>query len=162
MAKEKIDKTNAIRALDRAKLPYAIHTYENDGTAVDGVTVARKTGLPVETVSNTLVRVGHSGEPYVFVLPVAAELDLKAAARSVGEKSVEMIHVAEITKLTGYVRGGCSPIGMKKAFPTVLDESCLPLETMVFSAGKIGMQIEMSPRELLAFLGAKTADITVK
>ena len=85
MAKEKIDKTNAIRALDRAKLPYAIHTYENDGTAVDGVTVARKTGLPVETVYKTLVTVGHSGEHYVFVLPVAAELDLKAAARSVGE-----------------------------------------------------------------------------
>lgn len=162
MAKEKIDKTNAIRALDRARLPYTVHTYENDGTAVDGVTVAQKTGLPVDSVFKTLVTVGHSGEHYVFVLPVAAELDLKAAARSVGEKSVEMIHVADITGLTGYVRGGCSPIGMKKPFPTVVDESCLLLDTIVFSAGKIGMQIEMPPQPLLDFIGAATADITAR
>ena len=104
MAKEKLEKTNAIRALDKAKLTYTVHTYENDGTAVDGVTVAQKTGLPVEKVYKTLVTVGHSREHYVFVIPVAAELDLKAAARSVGEKSVEMIHVADINKLTGYIR----------------------------------------------------------
>ena len=102
----------------------------------------------------------HSREHYVFVIPVAAELDLKAAARSVGEKAVEMIHVADINKLTGYIRGGCSPIGMKKLFATVLDESCLSLDTIVFSAGKIGMQIEMDPRALLEFIGAKTAVIT--
>lgn len=94
------------------------------------------------------------------MIPVAAELDLKAAARSVGEKAVEMIHVADINKLTGYIRGGCSPIGMKKLFATVLDESCLSLDTIVFSAGKIGMQIEMDPRALLEFIGAKTAVIT--
>ena len=160
MAKEKLEKTNAIRALDKAKLTYTVHTYENDGTAVDGVTVAQKTGLPVEKVYKTLVTVGHSREHYVFVIPVAAELDLKAAARSVGEKSVEMIHVADINKLTGYIRGGCSPIGMKKQFRTVLDESCLPLDTIVFSAGKIGMQIEMDPRALIDFIGARTAAIT--
>ena len=160
MAKEKLEKTNAIRALDKAKLTYMVHTYENDGTAVDGVTVAQKTGLPVEKVYKTLVTVGHSREHYVFVIPVAAELDLKAAARSVGEKSVEMIHVADINKLTGYIRGGCSPIGMKKQFVTGLDESCLPLDTIVFSAGKIGMQIEMDPRALIDFIGAKTAAIT--
>ena len=160
MAKEKLEKTNAIRALDKAKLTYTVHTYENDGTAVDGVTVAQKTGLPVEKVYKTLVTVGHSREHYVFVIPVAAELDLKAAARSVGEKSVEMIHVADINKLTGYIRGGCSPIGMKMQFVTVLDESCLPLDTIVFSAGKIGMQIEMDPRALIDFIGARTAAIT--
>lgn len=160
MAKEKLEKTNAIRALDKAKLPYTVHTYESDGTAVDGITVAQKTGLPVEKVYKTLVTVGHSREHYVFVIPVAAELDLKAAARSVGEKAVEMIHVADINKLTGYIRGGCSPIGMKKLFTTVLDESCLSLDTIVFSAGKIGMQIEMDPRALLEFIGAKTAVIT--
>ena len=160
MAKEKLEKTNAIRALDKAKLSYTVHTYESDGTAVDGITVAQKTGLPVEKVYKTLVTVGHSREHYVFVIPVAAELDLKAAARSVGEKAVEMIHVADINKLTGYIRGGCSPIGMKKLFTTVLDESCLSLDTIVFSAGKIGMQIEMGPRALLEFIGAKTAIIT--
>ena len=160
MAKEKLEKTNAIRALDKAKLTYTVHSYENDGTAVDGVTVAQKTGLPVEKVYKTLVTVGHSREHYVFVIPVAAELDLKAAARSVGEKSVEMIHVADINKLTGYIRGGCSPIGMKKQFVTVLDESCLSLDTIVFSAGKIGMQIEMDPRALIDFIGARTAAIT--
>ena len=133
MAKEKLEKTNAIRALDKAKLPYTVHTYESDGTAVDGIPVAQKTGLPVEKVYKTLVTVGHSREHYVFVIPVAAELDLKAAARSVGEKAVEMIHVADINKLTGYI---------------------------VFSAGKIGMQIEMDPRALLEFIGAKTAVIT--
>ena len=160
MAKEKLEKTNAIRALDKAKLPYTVHTYESDGAAVDGITVAQKTGLPVEKGYKTLVTVGHSREHYVFVIPVAAELDLKAAARSVGEKAVEMIHVADINKLTGYIRGGCSPIGMKKLFATVLDESCLSLDTIVFSAGKIGMQIEMDPRALLEFIGAKTAVIT--
>ena len=160
MAKEKSEKTNAIRALDRAKLPYAVHTYENDGTAVDGVTVARKTGTPVERVYKTLVTVGHSREHYVFVIPVAAELDLKAAARAVGEKSVEMIHVADINKVTGYIRGGCSPIGMKKLFTTVLDESCLAQPTILVSAGKIGMQIEIDPAVLRDFIGAGTAAIT--
>ena len=161
MAKEKLEKTNAIRALDKAKLTYTVHTYENDGTAVDGVTVAQKTGLPVEKVYKTLVTVGHSREHYVFVIPVAAELDLKAAARSVGEKSVEMIHVADINKLTGYIRGGCSPIGMKKQFPTVFHETAEILDTIMVSAGKIGFQVELSPADLIELVGGSTEDVTV-
>mgnify|MGYP002564233743 CR=1 FL=1 len=162
MAKEKLEKTNAIRALDKAKLTYMVHTYENDGTAVDGVTVAQKTGLPVEKVYKTLVTVGHSREHYVFVIPVAAELDLKAAARSVGEKSVEMIHVADINKLTGYIRGGCSPVGMKKAYPTVFHETVTDYDTVYISAGKIGAQVELAPGALLELLGAETADLIVE
>ena len=161
MAKEKLEKTNAIRALDKAKLTYTIHTYENDGTAVDGVTVAQKTGLPVEKVYKTLVTVGHSREHYVFVIPVAAELDLKAAARSVGEKSVEMIHVADINKLTGYIRGGCSPVGMKKLFPTVLDESARALPAFYVSGGRIGVQMRVNPAALASFIGAAFAPITM-
>ena len=160
MAKEKLEKTNAIRALDKAKLTYTVHTYENDGTAVDGVTVAQKTGLPVEKVYKTLVTVGHSREHYVFVIPVAAELDLKAAARSVGEKSVEMIHVADINKVTGYIRGGCSPVGMKKQFVTVYDESCLNQQTILVSGGRIGTQIECAPADLVKVTRGKTAAIT--
>lgn len=159
MAKEKLEKTNAIRALDKAKLTYTVHTYENDGTAVDGVTVAQKTGLPVEKVYKTLVTVGHSREHYVFVIPVAAELDLKAAARSVGEKSVEMIHVADINKLTGYIRGGCSPIGMKKRFKTVIDASAQDHAAILVSAGKIGRQVELSPDALVGLIGGRYADV---
>ena len=149
MAKEKLEKTNAIRALDKAKLTYTVHTYENDGTAVDGVTVAQKTGLPVEKVYKTLVTVGHSREHYVFVIPVAAELDLKAAARSVGEKSVEMIHVADINKLTGYIRGGCSPLAGKKHYPVFVDESAILHERIYVSAGHRGVQLRLAPDDLL-------------
>ena len=149
MAKEKLEKTNAIRALDKAKLTYMVHTYENDGTAVDGVTVAQKTGLPVEKVYKTLVTVGHSREHYVFVIPVAAELDLKAAARSVGEKSVEMIHVADINKLTGYIRGGCSPLAGKKHYPVFVDESAILHERIYVSAGHRGVQLRLAPDDLL-------------
>ena len=149
MAKEKLEKTNAIRALDKAKLTYMVHTYENDGTAVDGVTVAQKTGLPVEKVYKTLVTVGHSREHYVFVIPVAAELDLKAAARSVGEKSVEMIHVADINKLTGYIRGGCSPLAGKKHYPVFVDESAILYERIYVSAGHRGVQLRLAPDDLL-------------
>lgn len=149
MAKEKLEKTNAIRALDKAKLTYTVHTYENDGTAVDGVTVAQKTGLPVEKVYKTLVTVGHSREHYVFVIPVAAELDLKAAARSVGEKSVEMIHVADINKLTGYIRGGCSPLAGKKHYPVFVDESAILYERIYVSAGHRGVQLRLAPDDLL-------------
>ena len=159
MAKEKLEKTNAIRALDKAKLTYTVHTYENDGTAVDGVTVAQKTGLPVEKVYKTLVTVGHSREHYVFVIPVAAELDLKAAARSVGEKSVEMIHVADINKLTGYIRGGCSPVGMKKQFPTILDETAQLFPAIAVSAGVRGQMLLLSPDALCAYIGASYGDL---
>ena len=161
MAKEKLEKTNAIRALDKAKLTYTIHTYENDGTAVDGVTVAQKTGLPVEKVYKTLVTVGHSREHYVFVIQVAAELDLKAAARSVGEKSVEMIHVADINKLTGYIRGGCSPIGMKKQFVTRIAAAAENLDKIIVSGGRIGSQLELKPEDLKKACKGEFADITV-
>ena len=161
MAKEKLEKTNAIRALDKAKLTYMVHTYENDGTAVDGVTVAQKTGLPVEKVYKTLVTVGHSREHYVFVIPVAAELDLKAAARSVGEKSVEMIHVADINKLTGYIRGGCSPIGMKKQFVTRIAAAAENLDKIIVSGGRIGSQLELKPEDLKKACKGEFADITV-
>lgn len=159
MAKEKLEKTNAIRALDKAKLTYMVHTYENDGTAVDGVTVAQKTGLPVEKVYKTLVTVGHSREHYVFVIPVAAELDLKAAARSVGEKSVEMIHVADINKLTGYIRGGCSPIGMKKHFPTYIHHTAGQFDHIYVSAGQRGLQIRIAPEDLIREARAEVADV---
>lgn len=159
MAKEKLEKTNAIRALDKAKLTYTVHTYENDGTAVDGVTVAQKTGLPVEKVYKTLVTVGHSREHYVFVIPVAAELDLKAAARSVGEKSVEMIHVADINKLTGYIRGGCSPIGMKKHFPTYIHHTAGQFDHIYVSAGQRGLQIRIAPGDLIREARAEVAEL---
>ena len=159
MAKEKLEKTNAIRALDKAKLTYMVHTYENDGTAVDGVAVAQKTGLPVEKVYKTLVTLGHSREHYVFVIPVAAELDLKAAARSVGEKSVEMIHVADINKLTGYIRGGCSPIGMKKHFPTYIHPTASGFDKIYVSAGQRGLQIQIAPADLIKVAQAIEADL---
>lgn len=122
-------KTNAMRILERAKVPYTAHEYAHEeGVAVDGVTVAASMGEDPACVYKTLVTQGSSKNYFVFVIPVAAELDLKAAARSVGEKSVAMIHVADINKVTGYVRGGCSPVGMKKQYTTVFDESVLAQE----------------------------------
>ena len=123
--------------------------------------MARLTGMDPAAVFKTLVAVGASKRNYVFVIPVAAELDLKKAAKAVKEKSVAMIHVSEITPLTGYVRGGCSPIGMKKRFPTVLDISAENLETVTVSAGKIGAQVELSPSDLLSLTGGSMADLTV-
>lgn len=152
-------KTNAMRLLDKAKIPYKIHTYESKDGQIDGISVAEKIGLPVEKVYKTLVTQGHSKEYYVFVIPVAEELDLKAAARAVGDKSVEMIHVADINKVTGYIRGGCSPIGMKKNFTTVIDNSCNSIDTMIVSAGKIGYQIELNPSDLLKLIGGKVEAI---
>ena len=149
-----------MRILEKEKVPYEAHYYPHGKEAVDGVTVAELTGQNPDCVFKTLVTVSNKKEYFVFVLPVAKELDLKKAAKAVGAKSIEMIHVKDINKITGYIRGGCSPVGMKKQFVTVLDESCLPLDTIVFSAGKIGMQIEMDPRALLEFIGAKTAAIT--
>ena len=137
MAKQ--EKTNVMRILDRAGIPYAHYSYEHHGNdAVDGVTVAQRIGRPVEQVFKTLVTRGASRNFFVFVIPVAGELDLKAAAAAVGEKSVEMIHVAELCGVTGYIRGGCSPIGMKKHFRTVVDISAEAFDTIIFSAGKIG------------------------
>lgn len=145
-------KTNAMRMLDRAGIPYTVHTYEAS-EALDGVTVAGKIGRPVEQVYKTLVTQGKHGY-FVFVVPAAAELDLKKAARSVGEKAVEMIHVKDINRVTGYVRGGCSPVGMKKAYTTVIDASAQALSAIIVSAGKIGWQVELAPSALAGLTGA--------
>ena len=155
-------KTNAMRMLDRAKVPYRVYTYDHSDGKIDGVSVAQKLGQDVNAVFKTLVTRGHSGGYFVFVLPVAQELDLKKAAKAVGEKSVEMIHVAEINKVTGYIRGGCSPVGMKKLYPTVFHETALDYDTIYISAGKIGAQVELAPQALLELLRGQTADIIVK
>ena len=153
-------KTNAMRMLDRAKVPYRVYTYDHSDGKIDGVSVAQKLGQAVNAVFKTLVTRGHSGGYFVFVLPVAQELDLKKAAKAVGEKSVEMIHVAEINKVTGYIRGGCSPVGMKKSYPTVFDRSVEGLPTVIVSGGRIGCQIEADPRLLLPLVKATTAPLT--
>lgn len=156
----KNDKTNVMRILDQAKIPYSHYTYEHrEGEAVDGLTVAASMNQPPERVFKTLVTRGAGRDFFVFVIPVACELDLKAAAHAVGEKSVEMIHVAEINKVTGYIRGGCSPIGMKKQFRTVVDRSTLEQRTIIFSAGRIGFQVEVAPADLEKLIRCSFAGI---
>ena len=151
-------KTNAIRILDTYHISYEIITYACD-TFVDGISAAEKSGVPVEQTFKTLVAVGKSGQFYVFVIPAANELDLKAAAIAVQEKSVELIPVKDITKITGYVRGGCSPIGMKKQFKTVIHEAALSYENIAISAGRIGMSVRLNPNDLAAVSGAIFADV---
>ncbi|MFR2136996.1 MAG: Cys-tRNA(Pro) deacylase [Pseudoruminococcus massiliensis] len=153
-------KTNVMRILDKAKITYKAHTYDHSDGAIDGAAVAEKMGQNPEQVFKTLVTKGAGRDYYVFVIPVLKELDLKRAAKSVGEKHVEMIHVKDINKVTGYIRGGCSPIGMKKQFVTVFDKSAENIETIIVSAGKIGYQIELAPKDLIEIVGAKTAEIT--
>ena len=160
--KEKELKTNVMRTLEQRKIPYKPHYYEHEEGAVDGVTVAQRLGQDPERVFKTLVARGASGGYYVFDIPVAENLDLKKAARAVGEKSVEMIHVAEITALTGYVRGGCSPVGMKKLFPTVFHETAGQGPSIIVSGGRIGTQVEVEPGALLTLVRGKTADLIVK
>ena len=152
-------KTNAQRMLEKEKISYLAHTYETGDGHIDGVSVAHKMGIDPAVVFKTLVTRGASKGIYVFVVPVALELNLKAAARAVGEKSVEMVAVKEITPLTGYVRCGCSPIGMKKHYPTVVDESARPLERMIVSAGRIGGQIELAPGDLQKATGCSFAAV---
>lgn len=152
-------KTNAQRMLEKEKIPYLAHTYETEDGHIDGISVAHKMGIDPAVVFKTLVTRGASRGIYVFVVPVALELNLKAAARAVGEKSVEMIAVKEITPLTGYIRGGCSPIGMKKHYPTVVDESARLLERMIVSAGRIGDQIELAPGDLQKATGCSFAAV---
>ena len=153
-------KTNAMRMLDRAKISYAALEYPHqEGQAVDGVTVAQMLGQNPDQVFKTLVTQGASHNYYVFVVPVAASLDLKKAARAVGEKSVAMLHVADINKVTGYIRGGCSPVGMKKQFVTVFHESVLEQSQVMVSGGRIGLQIQLAPADLIAAVKGKTADI---
>lgn len=153
-------KTNAMRILEREKVAYTAHEYPHEeGVAVDGVTVAASIGEDPACVYKTLVTQGSSKNYFVFVIPVAAELDLKAAARSVGEKSVAMIHVADINKVTGYVRGGCSPVGMKKQYRTVFDESVLTQQKVYVSGGRIGTQVCCAPADLIRAARAATAKI---
>lgn len=151
-------KTNAMRILDAMRVSYQLHTYE-PGESVDGVSVAAKMGMDVNKVYKTLVTQGKGGGFFVFVIPVARELDLKKAARAAGEKSVEMIPVKEINRHTGYIRGGCSPVGMKKKYPTFIDESARALPTMVVSGGRIGLQMEIAPEDLARSVGARFADL---
>ncbi len=159
MAKAQIPKTNAMRILETANIPYRVHTYDNNDGKIDGMSVAAKVGRPPEQLYKTLVTVGASKEHYVFVLCVDSELDLKKAAASVGEKSVAMIPVAQINAVTGYIRGGCSPFGMKKKFTTVVDEMASLQETVLVSGGKIGLQIEIAPDDLVMAAEAKYCDI---
>jgi len=162
MAKNKEEKTNVMRALEQQGIPYTAHAYEHEeGVAVDGVTVAKSLGQDPEQVFKTLVARGASKGIYVFVIPVADSLDLKKAARSVGEKSIEMVAVKEINGLTGYVRGGCSPVGMKKQYPTVFHETAEIVDTIMVSAGKIGLQVELAPAALMALVDGTLADIVV-
>ena len=162
MAKQKEEKTNVMRVLEQKNIPYTAHTYEHEeGVAVDGVTVAAQLGQDPECVFKTLVARGASKGIYVFCIPVAENLDLKKAARAVGEKSIEMIHVKEINALTGYIRGGCSPVGMKKQYPTVFHETAEIVDTIMVSAGKIGYQVELAPDALIELVEGTLADVTV-
>ncbi len=160
MAKSKEEKTNVMRTLEQKKLPYTAHTYDPAGP-IDGVSVAQTLGQLPERVFKTLVTKGASGAYYVFDIPVAENLDLKKAAKAVGEKSVAMLPQKELLPLTGYVHGGCSPVGMKKQLPTVFHETALLYDTVCVSAGRIGFQVECRPGDLIALLRAKTADIIV-
>ena len=154
------EKTNVMRILDKHKISYVSHSYAQTD-AISGVEVASVLGENPAQVFKTLVTVGKSGGHYVFMIPVAEELDLKKAAACVGEKAVEMVKSKELLPLTGYIHGGCSPIGMKKSFPTFIHQTASDFETSLFSAGKIGWQVEMPPESLQAVQPVKTADLTV-
>ena len=147
-------KTNAMRFLDTKKIAYEVQAYQCD-EFIDGVHVAEKLGQPLDETFKTIVAQGKSGSYYCFLLPVAEELDLKKAAKSVGEKSVELLHVKDITKVTGYVRGGCTAIGMKKQFMTVVHSGAQELEKFYISGGRIGMQMHLSPTELVNAINGK-------
>ena len=158
MAKQKEVKTNAMRILESMKIPYQQYTYECE-EFVDGLQIADQLGLPYEKVYKTLVTVGNSNDYFVFVIPIAEELDLKAAARSVGQKSVEMIHVKDINAITGYIRGGCTAIGMKKQYVTRIDRSAEQLEKIIVSGGRIGSQLELAPADLARAAKAEFAEL---
>ena len=159
MAKEV--KTNAMRILDKNKIPYELISYECD-EFIDGLHTAELTGAPVEASFKTLVLKGKSNQFYVFVVPIAEEVDLKKAAKEVGEKSIEMIAVKDLTKITGYVRGGCSPIGMKKLFPTYIQESAKDYDQIYVSGGRIGYTLKLNPQDLAKLVRGKFADFIVK
>ena len=154
-------KTNAIRLLDQKKISYELLTYEVDDQ-LDGITVATKINYPVEVVYKTLVTRGNSKNIYVFVIPVATELDLKKAAKVVGEKKLDMIAVSEINGLTGYIRGGCSPVGMKKVYPTVIDVTAQQLDYFIVSGGKIGLQMKLNPKDLEKVITLRFEKVTIE
>lgn len=156
-----MQKTNAMRFLDKNKIAYNTYEYECKDGHIDGVSVANKLNQDVNAVFKTLVAQGHSKELYVFVIPVAEELNLKKAAKVAGEKKVEMIHVKDISKYTGYIRGGCSPIAMKKLYKTFFHKSAENLNKFIFSGGKIGLQIEANPNDIAQAINAKFEDIVV-
>ncbi|WP_088008752.1 Cys-tRNA(Pro) deacylase [Indiicoccus explosivorum] len=153
-------KTNAARILDRENMRYEVLQYETEDGKVDGVSVAAKIGAAPSEVYKTLVAQGADRQPYVFIIPVADELDLKLAAKAAGEKKIEMLPVKDITAVTGYVRGGCSPLGMKKHYPSFIDRQAENLETMIVSAGKVGMQLKLAPGDLAKAADAQFADLT--
>lgn len=157
---EQNKKTNAVRELEAAGVPFEFHTFETDGS-LSGVEVATLLGEAPDHVFKTLVTVGKSGEHYVFMIPVAQELDLKKAARAVGEKSIAMIKSRELLPLTGYIHGGCSPLGMKKLFTTSIDETAILFDTIIFSAGRIGAQIETSLAGLQQVIPVQAVDLVV-
>ena len=159
MSKHKEEKTNVMRTLEQKKIAYTPHEYPADGP-VDGVSVAAYLNQDPEQVFKTLVTKGAGGGYYVFDIPVAENLDLKKAAKAVGEKSIAMLPQKELLPLTGYVHGGCSPVGMKKPFPTVLDGSVEGLDAIVVSAGKIGAQVELAPAALCALVGGTFAPVS--
>ena len=157
---EQNKKTHAVRELEAAGVPFEFHTFETDGS-LSGVEVATLLGEDPDHVFKTLVTVGKSGEHYVFMIPVAQELDLKKAARAVGEKSIAMIKSRELLPLTGYIHGGCSPLGMKKLFTTSIDETAILFDTIIFSAGRIGAQIETSLAGLQQVIPVQAVDLVV-
>jgi Cys-tRNA(Pro)/Cys-tRNA(Cys) deacylase len=161
MAKTKEVKTNAMRMLDSSGISYQVHTYDTEDGEIDAVSVARKCGQDIEQVFKTLVTKGSDGNYYVFVIPGKERLDLKKAAGAVAVKSVEMIPQKELLPLTGYVHGGCSPVGMKKPFRTVIDETAVLFDSIMVSGGKVGVQVEVNPADLLAVTEAETAEITL-
>ena len=153
-------KTNVMRILEREQIAFTAHVYDPDG-GIDGMSVAQKLGQDPDRVYKTLVTLGKSRGLYVFVIPVAEELDLKKAAHACGEKSIEMLHVKDLLAHTGYVRGGCSPIGMKKAYPTYVEELAQLCDTLCVSAGKIGAQVELAPDDLVRLCGASYQPLIV-
>lgn len=158
--KQKIEKTNAMRQLDAAGIEYEMAEYDVDESDLSGVHAAEELGVSEDEVFKTLVTRGDNNLLSVFVIPSGANLDLKKAAAASGNKRIEMIHVKELFDLTGYIRGGCSPIGMKKQYPTFIDETAVLFDKIYFSAGKRGVQIILSPETLAEFIGAEFADIT--
>jgi len=161
MAKNKEVKTNAMRILDRMKITYTHHTYECE-EFIDGMQIVEKLNMDPARVYKTLVTESLSREYFVFVIPVAEELDLKKAAREVGQKSLAMIHVKDINQITGYIRGGCTAVGMKKQYVTVIDETAQKLPVMVVSGGRIGSQIELAPADLARAAQARFAPVIVR